>query len=281
MALRKYQQEFTIIRKVELVPQTYHFTVKAPLIAAKIQAGQFLMIRPNRDSERMPLSIAGWDRKEGTLAIIIMAAGRTSTEATRKEVGDSFADIVGPLGRRSHVKKYDGTCVVIGGGYGTGAVLPTAHDLKELGNKVVGIVGARTKDLLIMVDELREVCDEVMITTNDGSEGIEGFVTHALGELVEREKVSTTLSVGPVPMMIAVANMTKELGIESWVSLNAIMVDGTGMCGACRVSVGGKTRFACFHGPDFNGHEVDFKELMTRQKMFIDKEKIAREALTD
>ncbi|HEB71940.1 MAG TPA: sulfide/dihydroorotate dehydrogenase-like FAD/NAD-binding protein, partial [Nitrospirae bacterium] len=155
----------------------------------------------------------------------------------------------------------------------------TARDLRDMGNRVIGVVGAREKSLLIMVDELREVCDEVFITTNDGSEGIEGFVTHALEKIVEKEKVSTSLAVGPVPMMIAVSKMTKEKDIECWVSLNAIMVDGTGMCGACRVSVGGKTRFACFHGPDFNGHEVDFDQLMKRQKMFVDKEKIAMEAM--
>lgn len=275
----RYHQDFRILTKKELSPNTYHFRINAPLLAAKIKAGQFVIIRPNGHSERIPLSICGWDREKGFIELIIMAAGRTSTEAVLKEVGDSYVDMVGPLGQRSHVAKYDGTCVVIGGGYGTGAIIPTARDLREMGNRVIGIVGAREKNLLIMVDELREACDEVYVTTNDGSEGIEGFVTHALEKIVENEKVSTTLAVGPVPMMIAVSNMTKEKGIECWVSLNAIMVDGTGMCGACRVSVGGKTKFACFHGPDFNGHEVNFGELIKRQKMFLDKEKIAMEAM--
>ena len=157
-----------------------------------------------------------------------------------------------------------------------GAIIPTAKDLKALGNKVIGIVGARNKDLLLMTKELESVCDEVMITTNDGSIGIEGFVTDALQQIVLREDVSSVLAVGPVPMMKAVSDLTKPLGIETFVSLNAIMVDGTGMCGACRVSVGGKTRFACFHGPDFNGHEVDFDQLTKRQKMFNKEE---REAL--
>ncbi len=274
-----YKQDFTILTKKELSPNTYHLRISAPLLSAKIKAGQFVIIRPNSHSERIPLSICGWDREKGYIELIIMAAGRTSTEATQKEVGDSFVDMVGPLGQRSHVAKYDGACVMIGGGYGTGAIIPTARDLRDMGNRVIGVVGAREKSLLIMVDELREVCDEVFITTNDGSEGIEGFVTHALEKIVEKEKVSTSLAVGPVPMMIAVSKMTKEKDIECWVSLNAIMVDGTGMCGACRVSVGGKTRFACFHGPDFNGHEVDFDQLMKRQKMFVDKEKIAMEAM--
>jgi ferredoxin--NADP+ reductase len=196
-------------------------------------------MRPNSDSERIPLSIAGWDRDKGYIEIVIMAAGRTSTEATRKNVGDSFQDVVGPLGQRSHVTKYEGACVVLGGGYGTGAVIPTARDLRQLGNKVYGVVGARTKDLLILVDELKAVCDEVFVTTNDGSVGIQGFVTHALEKIMAREKVSMVLAVGPVPMMMAVAKMTEGKGIEAWVSLNAIMVDGTGMCGACRVTVGG------------------------------------------
>jgi ferredoxin--NADP+ reductase len=274
----KYRQDFKVLEKRELCPNTFYFKINAPLIARKIQAGQFIIMRPNDISERMPLSIAGWDRDKGYLEIIIMGTGRTSTEAVRKNVGDCFQDIVGPLGQRSHVAKFDGACVMIGGGYGTGAVIPTARDCKALGNKVYGVVGARQQDLLIMVDELKAVCDEVFITTNDGSVGIQGFVTHALEKIMAREKVSMILAVGPVPMMMAVTNMTREMDVQTWVSLNAIMVDGTGMCGACRVSVGGKTRFACYHGPDFIGKEVDFDELMKRQKMFVDKEKIAFEA---
>lgn len=275
----RYHQDFSILEKRELCANTYYFKVNAPLLAKKIQAGQFIIMRPNYDSERIPLSIAGWDRDKGYIEIVIMAAGRTSTEATRKNVGDSFQDVVGPLGQRSHVTKYEGACVVLGGGYGTGAVIPTARDLRQLGNKVYGVVGARTKDLLILVDELKAVCDEVFVTTNDGSVGIQGFVTHALEQIMAREKVSMVLAVGPVPMMMAVARMTEGKGIEAWVSLNAIMVDGTGMCGACRVTVGGKTRFACYHGPDFNAHQVDFSELVKRQQMFVEQEKIAFEAM--
>ncbi|MDH5637653.1 MAG: sulfide/dihydroorotate dehydrogenase-like FAD/NAD-binding protein [Nitrospinota bacterium] len=274
----KYEQDFKIISKRELVPQTHIMRINAPLIAKKIQAGQFIIIRPNSHSERIPLSICGWNREEGYIEIIVMGCGRTSMETISKNVGDKLQDVVGPLGQRSHIRKHDGACVVLGGGYGTGAVIPTARDLKALGNKVYGVVGARTKDLLIMVDELREVCDEVFVTTNDGSDGIEGFVTHALDNLMKREPVSYTLAVGPVPMMMAVTKMNEGTDIEGWVSLNAIMVDGTGMCGACRVSVGAKTKFACFHGPDFLGKDVDFTELTKRQKMFVDKEKIAMAA---
>jgi ferredoxin--NADP+ reductase len=191
------------------------------------------------------------------------------------EPGDSFQDIVGPLGERSLLPTAVGTCVVIGGGYGTGAIIPTARDLKALGNKVIGIVGARNADTLIMVAALNHVCDEVSVTTNDGSQGLHGFVTDALQEILQREQVIHVLAIGPVPMMKAVSEMTRPATIPTYVSLNAVMVDGTGMCGACRVTVGGETKFACFHGPDFDGHKVDFDNLMKRQKMFVKEEKLA------
>lgn len=276
----RYYQSFRILEKRELCPDTFYYTIQAPFISRKLKAGQFIIIRPSEFSERIPLSICGWDATKGTINIIIMSAGRTSREINNMSVGDCIADIVGPLGTRSHVKKHEGTCVVIGGGYGTGAVIPTARDLKALGNRVIGIVGARNEKLLIMVDELAAICDEVMVTTNDGSKGITGFVTHALDAILARgEKLSHVLAVGPVPMMMAVAAKTKPLEVETFVSLNAIMVDGTGMCGACRVSVGGETKFACFHGPDFDGHKVDFDQLTKRQRMFVAKEKIALEAV--
>ena len=271
----KYKQSYRIVTKRELCDKTFHFTIEAPFIANKLQAGQFIIVRPHEKSERIPLSICGWDTDAGTIHIIVMAVGKTSSEINAMNIGDCFTDVVGPLGERSHVKKHEGTCVVIGGGYGTGAIIPTARDLKALGNKVIGIVGARNKDLLLMMDELGEVCDEVRPTTNDGSAGTEGLVTDVLKEIMDKEKVSHVLAVGPVPMMKAVSEMTRPDGIETFVSLNAIMVDGTGMCGACRVSVGGETKFACFHGPDFNGHEVDFDQLVKRQKMFVEEEKKA------
>jgi ferredoxin/flavodoxin---NADP+ reductase len=264
----RYRQSFKIIAKNELCENTFHFVIEAPMIAKKIKAGQFIIVRPHDHSERIPLSVCGWSADRGTLEIIVNTVGKTSAEINSLKAGDRFTDIVGPLGKRSHVEAYTDTCVVIGGGYGTGAIIPTARDLKALGNKVIGIVGARNKDLLLMTTALEEVCDEVMITTNDGSYGLEGFVTDALQQIVLREDVSSVLAVGPVPMMKAVSDLTKPLAIETFVSLNAIMVDGTGMCGACRVSIDGKTKFACFHGPDFNGHQVDFDQLTKRQKMF-------------
>lgn len=271
-----YERRHTILQRRELCPGTVFFRISAPLVARKIEAGQFVIVRPNTGSERMPLSIAGWDREAGTLDLVIMGVGVTSLEATDKELGDAFSDVVGPLGRRSHVAREEGTSVVIGGGYGTGAVIPTARDLRALGNRVVGIVGARRADLLIMVEQLSEACDEVLLTTNDGSAGTEGFVTHALAQLIEVENVSSVLAVGPVPMMEAVTRMCEQAEVPCQVSLNAIMLDGTGMCGACRVSVGGETRFACVHGPDFDGAGVDFEELRVRQRMFAAQEEEAR-----
>ncbi len=271
----RYRQTFKILSKKELCDKTFHYVIEAPLISRKLQAGQFIIVRPHKLSERIPLSVCGWDKKKGTLEIIVNTVGKTSREINELKKGEAFVDIVGPLGKRSHVQYYPRTCVVIGGGYGTGAIIPTAKDLKNLGNKVIGIIGARNKDLLLMKNELSQVCDEVIITTNDGSQGVQGFVTDALDLLMLKEEVSFVLAVGPVPMMKAVSDLTRSKGIETFVSLNATMVDGTGMCGACRVSVAGKTKFACFHGPDFNGHDVDFNQLMKRQKMFAKEEKRA------
>jgi len=271
----KYEQSFLILSKRLLCANTYHYVVEAPFIAKKIEAGQFIIIRPKDLSERIPFSICGWNREKGTIDIVVSAVGKTSTEINRMNVGDSFKDVVGPLGERSHLPKTKDTCIVIGGGYGIGAIIPTAKDLKSIGNKVLGIVGARSSDSLIMVDELKEVCDDVIITTNDGSLGMPGMVTDALKDLLITERINHVLAVGPVPMMNAVGQMTKPHKIETFVSLNAIMVDGTGMCGACRVTVGNETKFACIHGPDFDAHLVDFENLMKRQKMFVKEEKQA------
>jgi ferredoxin--NADP+ reductase len=274
-----YKQSFRILTKKLLCAHTFHFTIEAPFIARKIEAGQFIIIRPHATSERIPFSVCGWDRSGGTIQINVSAVGKTTTEINNMHVGDSFKDVVGPLGERSRIPKTAGTCVVIGGGYGTGAIIPTAIDMKTHGNKVIGIVGARNKENLIMIDELKSVCEEVVITTNDGSCGRQGFVTDALRDILSAENINHVLAVGPVPMMRAVSELTRPFKIETFVSLNAIMVDGTGMCGACRVAVGNETKFACFHGPDFDGHLVDFENLMKRQKMFLKEEKIAFETM--
>ncbi len=279
LPVRRYTQSYKILAKRLLCTNTYHFTLETPLIARKIEAGQFVIVRPHIFSERIPLSICNWDREKGTIDIIVSAVGKTTTEINAMNVGDSFEDVVGPLGERSALPVASGTCVVIGGGYGTGAIIPTARDIKAMGNKVIGIVGARNKDSLIMASELKEACTEVVLTTNDGSAGIGGMVTDALQQVLSHEHVVYVLAIGPVPMMKAISDMTRPHHITTYVSLNAIMVDGTGMCGACRVTVGGETKFACFHGPDFDGHKVDFENLMKRQKMFVHEEKVAFERM--
>ncbi|MCC6543151.1 MAG: sulfide/dihydroorotate dehydrogenase-like FAD/NAD-binding protein [Nitrospirae bacterium] len=267
---------YEILEKKELAPNTVMLQVLAPLAVKKMRPGQFIIVRVTANGERIPLSVSGWDAQKGTVRIIVQAAGRTSTELINLKKGDSITDLVGPLGQSSHIEKY-GTCVLIGGGYGTGAIIPIARELKALGNKVIAIVGARSKDLVLMEDELRTVCDRVEISTNDGSSGTKGFVTDVLSEILKKEPVHMVTAIGPVLMMKAVSEMTRPLNIHTYVSLNAIMVDGTGMCGSCRVEVGGTTKFACVDGPDFDGHKVNFDELVYRQKMYVPYEKKASE----
>ena len=253
--------------------------IYAPLATKKMQPGQFVIVRVTPNGERIPLSISGWDRDKGTLRIIVQAVGRTSTELINLNAGDFIEDVVGPLGQPSHLDRY-GTCVLIGGGYGTGAIIPIARELIARGNKVIGIIGARTKELVLMEDDLRSICHRVEVSTNDGSSGTKGLVTDVLAGILKQEPVHMVTAIGPVPMMKAVSIMTRPLKIKTFVSLNAIMVDGTGMCGACRVEVGGVTRFACIEGPDFDGHQVNFDELVYRQKMYIPYEKKAMELCT-
>ncbi len=256
-----------IVYKKELAPKTVMFKVEAPWIAQKIQPGQFVIIRLDEKGERIPLSISGWDREAETLRLIVQGVGYTSNKMLLLKEGDAIRDVVGPLGRRTHLPS-GGTAVVMGGGYGAGAVIPSALEQKEQGRRVVGIVGARTKDLVLLEDDLREACDEVIVTTDDGSHGRKGLVTHALQDIMDNEDVGAVLAIGPVPMMRAVSELTRPENIPTMVSLNAIMVDGTGMCGACRVTVGGKIKFACYDGPDFDGHLVDYNELMMRQRTY-------------
>ncbi len=265
-----------IVYKKELAPQTVMLKVEAPWIARKIQPGQFIIIRLDEQGERIPLSISGWDAEAGTLRLIVVGVGYTSNKMIALNEGDSILDVVGPLGRHTHLTE-GGTAVVIGGGYGTGAIIPTALEQRKAGRRVVGIVGARNKDLVLLEDDLRAACDDVFVTTDDGSQGRKGFVTDALKGIIETEDVGAVLAVGPVPMMRAVSEMTKPKNIPTMVSLNAIMVDGTGMCGACRVTVGGEIKFACYDGPDFDGHLVDYKELTMRQRTYLKQEAKAME----
>ncbi len=264
-----------IIDKKELCEKVHQFRIEAPRLVKKAKAGQFVILRKDDRGERVPMSIGGLDKEKGILTVVIQEVGKTSASMNRMKTGDHFADVVGPLGIPSHVEKF-GHCVCIGGGVGIPPIYPIAQALKEAGNKVTTIIGARTKDLLIFREELSEASDQLLISTDDGSYGTHGFVTTILQKMIDDgEKIDMVISIGPVPMMKAVVETTRKPGIKTFVSLNPIMVDGTGMCGACRVTVGGKTKFACVDGPDFDGHQVDFDEMTKRLKMYVPYEKKA------
>lgn len=258
-------------------PEVKLFRIYAPKIAEKRKAGQFIILRVNEHGERIPLTIADSSKEDGTITIIAQGVGKTTKMLNLLEAGDTIRDLVGPLGKPSHIENF-GTAVSIGGGVGTAIAFPTAKALKEAGNKVISIIGGRSKEYVILENEMRQVCDEVYPTTDDGSYGYHGFVTQKLQEILDSgTKVDFVLAIGPIPMMAAVANVTKPLGIKTVVSLNPIMVDGTGMCGGCRAQVGGKTVFVCVDGPEFDAHEVDFDLLTKRNRVYQEEEKESRE----
>lgn len=263
-----------IITKENIAPAVYEMVVEAPLVAHKCQPGQFVIVRTDEYGERVPLTIADFDREQGTITLIIQAIGNSTTQlCTEFNVGDEILDVVGPLGRPSEMGKF-GTVVVVGGGIGVAPVYPIARAYHELGNKVIAIIGARNKDLVIWQDKMAAVSDELIVTTDDGSAGRKGFVTDPLREMLEAgEKIDLTLAIGPVIMMKNVAAVTKPFGVKTTASLNTIMVDGTGMCGGCRLTVGGETKFACVDGPDFDGHLVDWDESLKRSRMYADWER--------
>ncbi len=253
------------------------FEIEAPRIAKKRKAGQFVIIRLDEHGERIPLTIADSSIERGTITLIVQGVGKTTMALNMKEKGDTIHDVVGPLGRPSEIEKF-GTAVSVGGGVGTAIAYPIAVALKQIGNYVITINGARTKDLVILEDEMKAVSDEAYITTDDGSYGFHGFVTQKLQELIDQgKKIDFVLAIGPIPMMRAIADVTRPYKIKTMVSLNPIMVDGTGMCGGCRVIVDGKSKFACVDGPEFDAHLVDFKNLADRNKAYRDKEKEALE----
>lgn len=248
------------------------FEIEAPKIARRRKAGQFVIIRLDEHGERIPLTIADSNLEKGTITIIVQAVGKTTTKLNNKEKGESILDVVGPLGTPSHIEKV-GTTVSVGGGVGTAIAFPTAVEMKEQGNYVITINGARNKDLVILEDEMKSISDEAYVTTDDGSYGFHGFVTQKLQELIDQgKKLDLVLAIGPIPMMKAIAEVTRPHGIKTVVSLNPIMVDGTGMCGGCRVIVDGKSQFACVDGPEFDAHLVDFDNLMNRNKMYAHEE---------
>jgi ferredoxin--NADP+ reductase len=269
---------YRIVSAIFLAENIKKFEIEAPRIAKKRKAGQFVMLRLTEHGERFPLTIADSDPEKGTITIISQGAGKSTKALNRLEAGDTITDVVGPLGTPSHIDNF-GTAVSIGGGVGTAIAYPTAAALKAAGNYVITINGARTKDLVILEDEMKAVSDEAYITTDDGSHGFNGFVTQKLQEIIDSgRKIDFVLAIGPIPMMKAVAEVTRPYGIKTVVSLNPIMIDGTGMCGGCRVTVGNEIRFACVDGPEFDAHQVDFKNLADRNRIYQQEEKQSDEA---
>ena len=263
---------FKIIRKKELNSAVTMMEIEAPFVAKKAKAGQFIIFRVDEEGERVPLTIAGYDREKGTVSIIFQKVGLSTKMLGELNEGDSIQDFVGPLGRPTEVEGVKRVCVV-GGGVGCAIALPSAQAFKEAGCAVDVIVGFRNKDIVILEDEFRACSDNLYLMTDDGSYGEHGFVTVKLQELLEAGKqYDEVLAIGPIPMMKFVCKTTEPFGVKTIVSLNPIMVDGTGMCGGCRVTVGGEVKFACVDGPDFDGHKVDFAELMNRNGVYRDQE---------
>lgn len=257
------------IHEAEFIgPDVKRFRIYAPKIAKKRLPGQFIILRVHEHGERIPLTIADSNINDGTITIIVQGVGATTHQLNGLNAGDSILDVVGPLGKASHIENF-GTAVSIGGGVGTAIAFPTAKALKEAGNHTISIIGGRSKEYVILEEEMKEVCDEVFACTDDGSYGFHGFVTQKLQELIDAgRKIDFVLAIGPIPMMKAVADVTKPHGIKTVVSLNPIMVDGTGMCGGCRAVVNDKTVFVCVDGPEFDAHQVDFHILTNRNKMY-------------
>ena len=264
---------YKILLREDLVPNIHLFKVEAPEVAKKAQPGQFVVIRIDEKGERIPLTVADWDEKEGSVTVVCMEVGTTTRRLATLGTGEAIADFVGPLGVPTHIEKL-GTVVCVAGGFAVAVIVPIARALKQAGNRVISILGARSKDLIFWEEELRRVSDELIVTTDDGSYASKGLVTEPLKELVESDgKVDRVIAIGPSIMMKFCAKTTEPFGVKTIVSLNPIMVDGTGMCGCCRVSVGGVTRFACVDGPDFDGHQVDWDLLFARQRTYLDEEK--------
>lgn len=267
-----------IIEKKDLSENVVQMVLDAPEIALKRRAGQFVILKTDEKGERIPLTIVDSDSAAGTITIIFQVVGKSTAAMAKMKAGQSFTDLQGPLGNPTEIENY-GRVVCIGGGVGVGVVYPLAAALKKAGNHVTSIIGARTKSLLILEEEMKQVSDKLVVATDDGSYGFHGFVSAVLQQMIDAgEKIDRVFAIGPVPMMRVLCNVTRPHGIKTIVSLNAIMVDATGMCGACRVSVDGKTKFTCVDGPEFDGHAVDFDLLASRLRMYLDQEKQSMEA---
>lgn len=268
-----------ILDKQVLSPVIKLMVVEAPGIARKCLPGQFIILRIGEESERIPLTIADFNRENGTITLVFQEVGKSTKQLGMLEIGDSIRDLAGPLGTPSHVENF-GTVVCVGGGVGVAPIYPITRALKEAGNHVIGIIGSRNKELLFWEDKMREASSELYITTDDGSYVRKGFVSDVLKEIIEdrgKDRIAMVLAIGPQPMMRVCCRLTEEYGVKTIVSLNSLMVDGTGMCGCCRVTVGGKTRFVCVDGPEFDGHQVDFNELALRSAFFQSEERTAME----
>jgi ferredoxin--NADP+ reductase len=263
---------FKIVKREEMAEGTVILNeIEAPLIARKAKPGQFVILKVNETGERIPLTMAETDPDKGTITVIYMVVGKSTTTFKTLLVGDGYQDVIGPLGNPTDVEKV-GNVVCVGGGTGIAVLHPITRALKEIGNHVTSILGARSKDLLILEDKMKAVSHELLITTDDGSYGRKGFVTDAVRDVLDKGDTQLVVAIGPVPMMKFVSELTREYGVKTIVSLNPIMVDGTGMCGGCRVTVGDQTKFACVDGPEFDGHKVDYDELMLRLQAYYENE---------
>ena len=268
---------YEILAKEELAPVTKLYEVRAPAVARKARAGQFVIIRINDEGERIPLTIADYDRERGTITLVVQEVGKTTMQMDTLKAGDHLASFTGPLGEPSEIENH-GLVLCVGGGVGIAPIYPIARDLKEAGNTVLSIIGARNKDLLFWEEKMRAVSDELIVCTDDGSHGRKALVTIPMKEMLEADQpIGHIWAIGPAIMMKFCALTTQPFGVPTTVSLNSIMVDGTGMCGACRVEVGGQTRFVCVDGPEFDGHQVDWNQLLARQRIYLTQEKQAME----
>ncbi len=265
-----------IEKRLIRLPDVFYFKVQAPRLSARARPGQFVVIRLHEKGERIPLSLADINPEEGTISLIVMAVGKTTYEMSLLKEGDEILDLCGPLGKPTEIEKV-GRVVLVGGGFGVAPLYPIGREFKAAGNEVITILGARSADLVIYEREMNLVSDRVIITTNDGSRGVKGLVTDALQGLLSSEAAELVMAVGPGVMMKAVAETTRAYGVKTVVSLNPLMIDGTGMCGGCRVLVGGKTKFACIDGPEFDGHQVNWDSLLCRQRMYVHEERLAFE----
>lgn len=267
---------YQLVFREDLAPRIHLFRVAAPFVARKAKAGQFIILRIDEAGERIPLTIADFDRAQGTVTVVFMEVGKTSAKLATVQQGDSLVTFTGPLGMPTETENF-GTVCCVGGGFGTATIYPIAKAMKEAGNHVISVIGFRNKELMFWEDKMRSVSDEVIVCTDDGSYGRKGLVTEPVKELCEAGKLNRVVAIGPIPMMKFTSKATQPFGVTTIVSLNPVMVDGTGMCGACRVSVGGATRFVCVDGPDFDGHKVNWDELSARNQIYRENEKLAME----